>query len=342
MGPRLGGAAADDAAAALAVNGSSVYLAGDFSGNLNAGGNTLLTSSGGRDVYLLKLTDSGTAAALAWAKKAGGTGPDAATALAVSGASVYVAGSFNGLAIFDASGVVSNGPANAFVAKLTDAGSSGSFIWVQQAGGTGTDTALALAVSGTDVFVAGGFTSATATFDTTVLTNAGAPRADVFVARLTDSGPASSFVWAQQAGGTGNDLAASLSMLGSTVYVGGSATPPATFGSLPALTSPAAVVGFLASLPTSSPLATATPAVLAGLSLAPNPAHGTATVLVPALPGTSTATFTLLDALGRAIRTQTAPANAPAELDLNGLAPGLYAVRVQAGGSTATRRLVVE
>ena len=30
------------------------------------------------------------------------------------------------------------------------------------------------------------------------------------------------------------------------------------------------------------------------------------------------------------------------EVDLTGLAPGLYALRVAAGGETATRRLVVE
>ena len=338
----LGGATADDAAAALAVTASGVYLAGDFSGNLNSGGNTLLTSSGGREAYVLKLADSGNNATLAWAKKAGGPGPDGATALAVNGASVYVAGFFNGLAIFDISGVVSNGPVNAFVAKLTDAGASATFTWVQQAGGTGSDAAYALAVSGTDVYVAGGFSSAQATFDTTVLTNAAAPQFDVFVVRLADAGPASSFVWAQRAGGSGNDLAVALSVLGSTVYVGGSATPPATFGSLPALSSPAVVVGFLASLLTSSPLATATPAALAGLSLLPNPAHGTATVQLPAVPGTATATLTIIDALGRTLRTQTASPNARTELDLTGLVPGLYAVRVAAGAATATQRLVVE
>ena len=78
---------------------------------------------------------------------------------------------------------------------------------------------------------------------------------------------------------------------------------------------------------------------------APNPARTTTTALLPALPGTATATLTLRDALGRALRTQTvalSTAGLHQELDLSGLPAGLYAVQVRAGTATATRRLVVE
>ncbi|MGY3089209.1 hypothetical protein ACVWYF_002249 [Hymenobacter sp. UYAg731] len=64
---------------------------------------------------------------------------------------------------------------------------------------------------------------------------------------------------------------------------------------------------------------------------------------MPAIPGaTATATLTVLDALGRPVPTLIMPTNSKAALDLTGLAPGLYAVRVQAGGISVTRRLVVE
>lgn len=42
---------------------------------------------------------------------------------------------------------------------------------------------------------------------------------------------------------------------------------------------------------------------LASSHFYPNPAHATATVQLPAVPGASVATLTLCDALGRAVRT---------------------------------------
>jgi hypothetical protein len=78
------------------------------------------------------------------------------------------------------------------------------------------------------------------------------------------------------------------------------------------------------------------------ISLFPNPAHGRATVQLPAIPGAATATLTILDALGRTLRTQTTATSANAELDLRGFAPGLYAVRLAAGTGSVMQRLVVE
>ena len=89
-------------------------------------------------------------------------------------------------------------------------------------------------------------------------------------------------------------------------------------------------------------LATVSTVALSATAFFPNPAHGHATVQLPVIPGTATATLTLLDALGRTLRTQTATTNSRTELDLTGLAPGLYALRVMAGTQTATHHLVVE
>jgi hypothetical protein len=57
------------------------------------------------------------------------------------------------------------------------------------------------------------------------------------------------------------------------------------------------------------------------------------------------ATLTLLDAVGRVVRTRTVPLAAgsqQAALDMADLAPGVYALRVAVGGSGGTTRLVVE
>ena len=201
--------------------------------------------------------------------------------------------------------------------------------------------ASALCVNGSNVHVAGSFSGTGATFGASTLNSLGFT--DLFVARLTDAGNSASILWAQQAGGLGGDDAKATTLTSTgTVYVGGIVSQPAFFGSQ-TVTGPAnSEVGFLASL--ADPTLTATtPALrLERLVLSPNPAHGRATVRLPAMPGAALATLTLLDALGRTLRTQSVAINAKTELDLTVLAPGLYAVRVQAGSNTATRRLVVE
>ncbi|MDO7873367.1 FG-GAP-like repeat-containing protein [Hymenobacter sp. ASUV-10] len=86
-------------------------------------------------------------------------------------------------------------------------------------------------------------------------------------------------------------------------------------------------------------------AALAALMLAPNPAHASVTVQLPALPAGPAASLTLLDALGRTVRSYPvapAPGSRSQELPLSGVAAGVYALRLTAGGSTVVRRLVVE
>ena len=229
------GSAGYDSADALAVSGTSVYVAGNFDNPTASFGSTTLTTAGTQDVYVAKLTDTGDTGSFVWAQRAGGTGNDVALALAVSGASVYVAGAFNSLtAGFGPAALTNTGASifdnDGFVAKLTDAGSTGSFVWAQRVGGTGNDVALALAVSGASVYVAGFFGGLTASFGPTVLTSAGS--LDVFIAKLTDAGSTGSFVWAQRAGGASDDIATALAVSGSGVYAAGYfLSPTSAFGS---------------------------------------------------------------------------------------------------------------
>jgi hypothetical protein len=90
--------------------------------------------------------------------------------------------------------------------------------------------------------------------------------------------------------------------------------------------------------------ATAAGHLLAGLQVLPNPAHGQATVLLPTLPAGTPATLELVDALGRVVLMQpvVAPTAGRQELNLTGVAIGVYALRLTADSATVTRRLVVE
>ena len=195
-------------------------------------------------------------------------------------------------------------------------------------------------MSGAGVYVAGDFTSPTATFGPITLTNVSAGRgADVFVASLTDTGPASTFTWALQAGGTGNDGATSLAVVGTALYVGGTATPPAAFGAQSVST--AGTTAWVFWPRWRRPAGHGHGYDAEG--------HGSCFPTPPTAPppcscrhGTGQATLTVLDAWAGRCTPRTAAPGPALILDLAGLAPGLYAVRVAGGGNTATRRLVVE
>ena len=91
-----------------------------------------------------------------------------------------------------------------------------------------------------------------------------------------------------------------------------------------------------------TPLATPSTKVAdSGLILLPNPAHHMTMAQLPS-SHTIAATLTIMDALGRVAHTQPLHPATAASLDLTGLAPGLYQVRVQANGQQWSQRLVVE
>ena len=52
-------------------------------------------------------------------------------------------------------------------------------------------------------------------------------------------------------------------------------------------------------------------------------------------------TLTLLNALGQPVRTRVVAATAAPQLELHGLAPGVYVLRAVTPGGTDTRRVVV-
>ncbi|MGI4742626.1 MAG: T9SS type A sorting domain-containing protein [Janthinobacterium lividum] len=220
---RAGGTASDQAWG-LAASGSNVYLAGalvsipaDFNG-------TSLPASPAAGAFVAKLVDAGPSASLAWAQRLGGARADQATAVAVSGAAVYVAGAFAGqTAAFGAFALTNadntGATTDAFVAKLTDAGTSAGVVWAQRAGGVSTDAATAVAANGTSAYVAGYFASPTAAFGPVALANAG--KVDAFVAKLTDAGTGAAFAWAQRAGGADADYAQGLAISGPNVYLAG-------------------------------------------------------------------------------------------------------------------------
>lgn len=157
------------------------------------------------DVFVWKLNSTGS---FVWAKKAGGSGFDSASSLALDSAGdVYVTGQFIGTAEFNFDGVsstlISDGAAaDVFLWKLDSAGVTRV---IRSYGGPGTDAGGDIAIDASGSVYLTGYFTGTANFNPTGaavnLTSDGAA-ADVFVVKL------SNFVaqWAKRAGGSSFDI----------------------------------------------------------------------------------------------------------------------------------------
>ncbi|GAA4013427.1 hypothetical protein GCM10022408_28110 [Hymenobacter fastidiosus] len=92
------------------------------------------------------------------------------------------------------------------------------------------------------------------------------------------------------------------------------------------------------------PTATQNGLTAASVSLYPNPAHKSFTLLVPAVRGESQAKLTLYNVLGQAVRTAAVAlpaAGAQTTMDVQGLPLGVYVLRVKAGATTVIKQVVV-
>ena len=231
---RAGGTGADYASSLTIVSGA-VYIGGSFGSPTADFGTTTLTNTsfGGAidQLFVAKLADLGTSnQGFKWALQGTNSPPvqQSVTGLAVAGGSVYAVGSFQGDSLRLGTTKLLNATRTThemFVAKITDAGASGSFDWALGAGGTSEEYPQAVTATSGGVYVVGTFYSLAATFGSTVLTSMSTfPPfgGGMFVARVNDAGATGSFAWATTTN-AGPDLetATSVAAVGGTVYVGG-------------------------------------------------------------------------------------------------------------------------
>ncbi len=171
--------------------------------------------------------------------QASGTSQVQAAATDASG-NVFVTGYFTGSVTFG--GTVLNNAGNAggadlFVAKYVPA--TGTWAWAASAGGSLDDRGLAIAVSGSSVYVTGNITNsggsnnASAVFfgdsgggagSRPQLGTSNLASSDLVLAKYTDNGSTATFQWSQVGGGGGDDQGLGVAVSGSSVYVTGSIT----------------------------------------------------------------------------------------------------------------------
>jgi hypothetical protein len=247
----------------IAVNGTNIYVAGDFRSLTAAFGSTTITNSNtdsnnlSYDGFVAKFTDSGTLAH-ATAVKVGGNSANAgnspldfANDIAVSGTNIYLTGAFFSSSISFGNGVTltnsDNTGANSdmYLAKYTDSGTL-TAVAATKSNNSSADVGSSVAVTGSTVYVAGNLLGS-AVYGSSTLTSSGGQ--DVFVAKFTDAGSSFTPVGAISGGGTGDENANGLAINGTQVIVGGFLNPAqsATFVTNSGTTTiPAGNGGFIA------------------------------------------------------------------------------------------------
>ncbi len=185
------GSFVQEAEAVAECQSGSVLVAGEFEGSVTLGkgesGETILVSTGGRDVFFAKY--STTDGALLWARSFGGAGIDEVSDIAVSDAGGFLlTGSFQETVLFGTIGEIdlfleSAGGFDVFVAEYDG---DGNLLWGRQEGGAGRDIAYAVATPSLDSTILGGFFESEVTFgagepaETTLI----ADGRDAFVTRI--------------------------------------------------------------------------------------------------------------------------------------------------------------
>lgn len=209
IGAYRAGGTGSDRGIAIATRGGNLYIIGTFAGSFDADptivGTSIITSNGGTDICILKITQSG---GFSWARAFGSTANDANSApigkddinIAINQANgeIYTTGFLAGTADIDpTAGITTLTGAGTFTMKLTNAG---AFVW-----GSQTTTCVGRGIcldNAGNVFTTGRFTNSP-DFDpgpgSAPLTAAGS--SDLFVRKLDAAG---NFVWAKRIGASGS------------------------------------------------------------------------------------------------------------------------------------------
>jgi hypothetical protein len=181
----FGGAAADDAANAVAVGPSGdIYVVGTTRSSSIPLFGTNITgtySGGGDDAFLARFTSTG---APVWFMYLGSAGSDAALGVAVLGTDVYVTGSTDSATFMGGTGPALAGTAG-FVVKV-NASAALSLSWVKLIDGAGSDVLNAIALAQPTGLLAVGTTSSGSLAFPTLSGPKGAK--DALVVKLSEAG----------------------------------------------------------------------------------------------------------------------------------------------------------
>ncbi|SOE19693.1 hypothetical protein SAMN06298216_0196 [Spirosomataceae bacterium TFI 002] len=222
---RRAGSSGEDEGKGICFDGTNIYITGKFNGTANFNtpssfGSNELISAGMGDAFIAKYNTSGQVSIL---RRAGGTGEDIGRSIDANQFTIYVGGSYEGIANFNtpssngSNQLVSAGEKDAFIWKIAN---FGTIQWAKRMGGLKTDEIYDLSLVNNDCYVTGFFT------DSLNFQNNGSPLnllrseglRDIFVAKFNSSG---NLQWSNRAGGTLNDVGTGIKVNNGIVYTTG-------------------------------------------------------------------------------------------------------------------------
>jgi hypothetical protein len=205
----IGGGGSEEVRGMTLDRSGNSYLTGYFNGTVDfdpGDGVTSLTTLGGNDVFILKLSSDGS---FLWVKRLGGTLSEAAASIVIDkDGNVITTGNFAGTVDFNPGAEVANLTSagletnDAFISKLD---SSGNYLWAKSFGGIGDDRGLHVATDFSGNICVTGIFEGTADFDPGVLVAnlAFFGNFDVFISKFDSSG---NYRWGKSVGDTERDL----------------------------------------------------------------------------------------------------------------------------------------
>lgn len=322
----------------------NVYICGMYSQGCVFGSQTLSTYNNTIyfDAFIAKYSPSGS---LIWVKTAGGDYDDVAWSLTTDNAGkVFIAGEYNGYAVFDALSLTTSGRAQAFVACYD---ASGNAQWATKAGGimpvyadNMTARARGIGCDGTNILITGQF-GATAVFGAISLT--AADSSDIFFASLDNNG---NFIRAVSVGGaadafenlgyeSGNAICADAS---GNAYATGSLLDGGVFGSttLTAYSRTDVFITRISLLTSVNDLANNPK----NISVYPNPSTGNFTLDMTQLAGQKTE-MTITNCLGQIINKRTDKSSSKMNIDLSAEQKGIYFIEIKSEDQSISRGKIV-
>jgi hypothetical protein len=202
----LGGMGTQEIQSVAVDRFGNVFGGGYFSSSVDfdpGTGKSTLTSYGGADAFILKLSTSGT---FQWVRRMGGTSDEGVIAIAADpSGNVLSMGMFVGTGDFDPNAGVkqftSSGSYDLFVTKLTGAGNT---VFVTKFGASGTEFGNVISADASGNVIASGSFSGTVDFNPGTATNTlkSSGSSDVFVTKLSPTG---AYIFARKYGSTGPD-----------------------------------------------------------------------------------------------------------------------------------------